>query len=120
MRNRMLGKKLSDETKKKIGDASRGKNISQETKDKISKTMTGKKRAPMKKEIKDKCIQNLIYTKNKKTVGKYDINNNLIEIYSSITEASIKNNIERMIISNICNNKIAYKSVHNYIFKFIS
>jgi len=119
MRNRMIGTKLSDETKKKIGNALRGKNISQETKDKISSTMTGKKRAPMKKEIKDKCIQNLKFTKNKKKVGKYDINNNLIEIYSSITEASIKNSIERMIISNICNNKIGYKSVHQYTFKFI-
>ena len=120
MRDRMLGIKLSDKTKKKIADASRGKIITQNTRDKISKSMTGKKRGPMSKETKEKCLKFLICSeKNKKKVGKYDINNILIESYSSITEASIKNNIQRMTLSNICNNKTAYNSVHNYIFKFI-
>jgi len=48
--------------------------------------------------------ENMIHfgKKNGKTVAKLDINENLLEIYSTIKEASIKNNITSSNISNVC------------------
>lgn len=49
-RRARIGKKLSPETKKKIGDASRGKPRSPETKRKISEAHTGKTASPEARE----------------------------------------------------------------------
>jgi hypothetical protein len=55
----------------------------------------------------------------RKGVGKYDINNNLIAEYKTITEASILNNISRSSISKVCLKKSKYKMAAGYIWKYI-
>jgi hypothetical protein len=55
----------------------------------------------------------------RKKVGKYDINNNLIAEYKTITEASILNNISRSSISKVCLEKPKYKMAAGYIWKYI-
>lgn len=55
--------------------------------------------------------------KLKKVVLKYDLNGNFIKKYSSVSEATKKNNISSISsVSCCCNGKI--KQTHGYIFKF--
>ena len=53
----------------------------------------------------------------KKRVAKYDKNNNLIQVYNSITEASRKNNINITSISYSANGK--RKTGGGYIWHFV-
>ena len=46
------------------------------------------------------------YANKSKRVNKYDLNNNFIETYYSITEASEKNNLKQSTISNVCRGRI--------------
>ena len=55
----------------------------------------------------------------RKKVGKYDINNNLIAEYMTITEASILNNISHSSISKVCLKKPKYHTAGGYIWKYI-
>lgn len=72
-----LGKKHSDETKRKMSASQIGKHSapkSEETKRRISKTLTGRKFGPRKLE-------------HKLPIEQYDINGNLVETYSNLHEA---------------------------------
>ena len=51
-----------------------------------------------------------------KSVNRYDLNNNLIDSYNSISEASRALNINRNLIGEACNNKI--KQAGGYIWRF--
>ena len=63
-------------------------------------------------------IGTLIATeKNKKPIIKLDKNNNIIEEYSSIKEASIKNNRTQSTISNNLNGRTKYCGGFKYVFK---
>jgi group I intron endonuclease len=55
----------------------------------------------------------------RRKVRKYDINNNLIAEYKTITEASILNNISRSSISKVCLGKPKYKTAGGYIWKYV-
>ena len=57
---------------------------------------------------------------NRKRIGKYDDNNNLLEEYESTVEAGLKNNIQRQTISKVCNGNPKYKRAGGFIWKFIS
>lgn len=55
----------------------------------------------------------------KKAVGKFDMNNNLLESFRSITDASNKTHICRFTISKVCFNKPKYKTAGGFLWKFI-
>lgn len=55
----------------------------------------------------------------KKAVGKFDMNGNLLELFTSITDAHIKTNICRFTISKVCLNNPKYKTAGGFIWKFI-
>jgi group I intron endonuclease len=76
-----LGKKHSEMTKIKIKKAHLGKIISNETKKKYSNRMTGN-------TIRAKCVL------------QFDLNNNFIKEFKSITEASKELNISKLTIIN--------------------
>lgn len=56
--------------------------------------------------------------KKRKKVGQYDKDNNLLNIYESIMEASKKTNIDRSHISACCKGKKKYKSAGGYIWRY--
>lgn len=57
--------------------------------------------------------------KKRKKVEQYDKNNNLLNIYRSIMEASKKTNIDRAHISACCKGKKKYKSAGGYIWRYV-
>lgn len=56
--------------------------------------------------------------KKRKKVEQYDKDNNLLNIYESIMEASKKTNIDRSHISACCKGKKKYKSAGGYIWRY--
>ncbi len=126
-----FGKKLSIETCKKISENLKGdKNpnyrvqMSQEQKDKIKNTMLGfaeEKRKYINKKISESLKNNINNKNNKlsKKIGQYDLNNNLIKIYKSISQASKELNVDRMSISRCCDDKyVNYKTCKGFIWKY--
>lgn len=92
-------KNMSEETKLKISNSSKGRIISEETRKKISEKIKGKKHSEetIKKMIISKknfkfSNENIIKMAkiNKKPIIQMDLNQNVIEEFDSITEASIK------------------------------
>lgn len=82
--------------------------------------MTGKKRGPMSEETKKKCILYLKrFLEKRKKVGKYNKNNELLEEFNSISEASEKTKISRTSISKTCLANKRYKSAGGFIWKYI-
>jgi group I intron endonuclease len=129
------GKKLSLEKRQQISERLKGeknpnfgKKISQEIKLKISKTMLNFdiiKRKEINKKISDSLKQYNNKTNNsnnikRKKIGQYNLNDNLIAIFNSISEASQKIGIDRMTISKCCNDKyVNYKTAKGFIWKYI-
>lgn len=93
-----------------------GKKMSDEQKKKISYTMTNTLYELSEKQLK---ALNTGHLENKKKVGKYDNNNNLLEEFKCITEASNITKISRQGISKVCNNIKAYNTAGGFIWKFI-
>jgi group I intron endonuclease len=131
LKGRLLGKR-TQETYKKISDALKGeknpnfgKKMSDEQKKKISE---GRKKAIAKgdiiykdlSEISDKQKEALRRgtESNKRKVGKYDLNNNLLNTYNSISEASVKENINRSNISAVCRGADKYKTAGGFVWKY--
>ena len=56
--------------------------------------------------------------KKRKKVEQYDKDNNLLNIYESIMEASKKTNIDRSNISACCKGKKKHKSAGGYIWRY--
>lgn len=75
-----LGKKHSEESRKKMSEKNKGKIMSQEAKDKLREINTGK---ILSKETKQKISKSL-----EKIVEQYDSNGNLINVWSSSLIAS--------------------------------
>lgn len=125
----MTGRKMSDETKKKIGDAHRGRIISQETRDKISKTlseldlMTGNQYAKGNKSWvgrKHKKESLVLMRDNHpfvKKVDMYDLNNNYIQSFNSLREAENITKILRKHISRCCRGLALTAGKHIWKFK---
>ena len=127
---KLKGRKLSKEHCEKIkqrmsGDKNHnyGKHMTEQTKELLSQKaiQRGNMNLILTVEQKERRNKGLIFgvEKNKKKVGKYDKNNNLLEEFSSITEASKNSKIRHATISNICNNIKYYKTAGGYIWKFI-
>lgn len=57
--------------------------------------------------------------KKRKKVKQYDKNNNLLNTYASIMEASKETNIDRAHISTCCKGKKCYKSAGGYIWRYV-
>ena len=95
-----------------------GKKMSEEQKKKISYTMTNRS---INYELSEKQLKALKagHLEHKKKVGKYDNNNNLLEEYKCITDASNITKISRQGISKVCNNIKAYNTAGGFIWKFI-
>lgn len=77
---------------------------SESTRLKISKSLMGHK------------VSNDIITKLSKSVLQYDLNNNFIAEYKSMTDAQKITGIDRTSIQNVCKGK--YKSSSNFIWKY--
>ena len=58
-------------------------------------------------------------TCNKKSVGKYDADGNLIETFASITDASTKTGICHGTISKVCLKKGYYKTAGGFVWKYV-
>jgi group I intron endonuclease len=56
---------------------------------------------------------------NKKGVGKYDLQNNLLQIYESISAASRDINISHSTISKVCLGRPSYKTAGGFVWKFV-
>ncbi len=101
------GKKLTEEHKEKLSKAHKGKKISEETKKKLAETSRGNKNTlgrhhteEAKQKISDKLRE------RKYTYGTKIICLNTLEVFNSITLASIKyNNINISNITNCCKGK---------------
>ena len=111
-KNPNYGKKMSDEQKKKISNTIIANH-------KMSNTLIANHK--MSDETKKKCIKYLKLGSeaNRKKVGKYDNNNNLLEEFDCVSEASNITKISRQGISKVCNNIKPYKTAGGFIWKFI-
>ena len=126
--NTLKGNILSQETKNKISKSTKGHIVRIETRMKISKKLkeqtdenVKKRRIDLSEESKLKINYGLLIGVeiNKKKVGQYDRNNNLLKEFNSISEAGIINNICIRSISKVCNNKKYSKTAGGFVWKFI-
>ena len=131
--NHNYGKPLSDETKDKLSKILIGRIISDESKQKISETMKGIKKSDKmrkklseskqgnklseetKQKIKNSRLKGINNPKSKK-VEQYDIDNNFITIFNSISEAAKECNTFHSSISACCHGK--KKTSGGFIWKF--
>ena len=127
---KLKGRKLSKEQCEKMRyrmtgskNHNYGKHLSDKTKELLSQKAIkrGNMNLILTDEQKERRNKGLIFgvEKNKKKVGKYDKNNNLLEEFLSITDASKKSRIRHATISNICNNKKGYKTAGGFVWKFM-
>ena len=125
-----MGRKISDETKKKMSDVQKGrectwlkgKKLSKETKRKMSLAQMGNKKGIGNKnrsgklhseETKDKMRESCKGI-NSKPVDRYDLNDNYIDSWKSITEFELSiNKLNNTHISDVClgkrNSSCGYK-----------
>ena len=112
----------NDYTKSKIKNALTGRKRSDEEKQAISKAMIGKKRGKYtntewhKKRYENPEERKKCGIKLRKKVGQYDLENNLIQEFESLREASRQLNIDCGSISKCCRGK--NKSAGGYIWKY--
>jgi group I intron endonuclease len=105
---------LSIDDKKIISDRHKGQKNSNYGK-KMSKEEKEKLSILMKEKWKNNLISNTHVIRKK--ISCYSLDNDFIETYSSMTEASLKLNITLQEISMVCNNK--RKTAKSFIFKFV-
>ena len=114
----------NDSTKSKIKNALVGRKRSDEEKEAISKAMIGKKRGKYtnteghKKRYENPEERKKCSIKLRKKVGQYDLENNLIQEFESLREASRQLNIDCGSISKCCKNK--QKQSNGFTFKYIT
>jgi group I intron endonuclease len=119
------GRKLSDETKKRIGDGHRGeksvnygKHLPEEQRNNIKKALTEfykKNKSHMIGKIPSRETVNKRIAKNNKAVLQYDLTGNFIREYGSIKETS-KYGYAKLIVSLCCRGKQA--QYRGFIWKF--
>lgn len=114
------GKELSSEHRQKIGEKSKSywKNMTDEQYTKICEE---RKQRFTPDTINENCLVGLEKgrAKLRRKVGKYTLNNEFIEEYSSILEAATKNNLHCCGISSVCKQKKGYSQSGGFIWKFI-
>ena len=99
VKEKLKGKHLSEETRKKLSESHKGKRMSEETRKRMSESHKGK---PSNKS---------------KKVSKYDLTGNYIQTYNSITDA-VKENPKCTSISGVCKGK--FKQSGGFIWKYAS
>lgn len=120
--NPQYGKPKSDETKEKLSKALTGRVISEETKEKISNTMKGVKKSDemkaklseskkgvklsdeTKEKIKNTRLKGKDNPKSKK-VGQYSLDDELIKVFDSMSDAARECNTYHSSISACCSGK---------------
>lgn len=113
----------NDSTKSKIKNALIGRKRSEEEKQAISKAMKGVKRGKYstsnghKERYKDPEERKKHSIKLRKKVGQYNLENNLIQEFESLREASRQLNIDCGSISKCCRG-IKYESINGFVFKY--
>ena len=112
-----MGKIKSDETKKKMSEANMGKIHSDESKQKMSEAKMGKPSNNLGKTHSDETKKKLSDLNPKKPVEQWD-GDFLIKVYPSMKEAERQTQISRGNISKVCNGKI--KTAGGYTWKFYS
>lgn len=113
-----LGLKMSEETKDKIRQKALGRKWSEDRKNNHSEILKSKNIDYSK--AKENCrLHNL---KTSKKVGEFDLNNNLIKIYNSISEVWKSLNITRGTIDYYLklDNKGKCRTLNNKIYKIIN
>lgn len=118
------GIKLSDKTKEKLRESKKKywEIMSKEEYERICKEKKEKalKRVPSQRSLEALAKgREINKTHNKKSIGKYDTNNILLETFNSIAEASIKTGICRSTISKVCRNDPAYKTGGGFVWKYV-
>lgn len=120
------GKYLTEEHKEKLRIAHTGKTLSEEQKRKMGKKKNehwsfGKQRpAETKRKISEKLKGRNVYDHSclKKKVLQFDLNNNLLNIYNSLFDASltINNKYSKSNISACCRGKV--KTAYGFIWRY--
>ena len=72
-----------------------------------------------KKHTQESKIKQLINSFHRKSVGQYDLENNLIKEFHSIREAANETNSDRRHISKCCNKQEIHHTHNGFIWKFI-
>jgi group I intron endonuclease len=122
---------ITDEIRKKLSESGKGeknsnygKKISEEGRkilsDGMKKIWEERKKNGIPFKTNNSNNKNLFIGANKKTVGKYDDNDNLLEHYESTVQAGLKNNIHHSVISKVCRGTKYYKKAGGFVWKFIS
>lgn len=101
---------MSDETKLQISNSKIGTIMSDKTKQKISNFNKGKVVSEETKKLKSET------SPNKKIIQQFDLDNNLLNEFDSITNASKILNIPRQTINNTLNGYS--KTSKGFIFKY--
>ena len=104
-RQKMLGNKLSEKTKKLISKAHKGKIVSELTKQKLREINLGKPCPQHVKEI------------TSKKVNQFTLSGDFIKTFNSLTEASIEINCRKSSLSNAINTK-KVKSFKGFLWEF--
>lgn len=104
-----LGRKVSEETRRKISDAQIGKIVSEETKKKQSEIAKKRKHKSCSNETKKKISEK----HNKKKIICLETN----EVFDSIQECRRKTGIEATSICAVCKGK--HKTAKGYSFKYL-
>jgi group I intron endonuclease len=110
-----LGHKLTQEAKNKISEANRGKIVSDETREKLSSSKTGKSLPPFTDEHIEKLREANQGSKNPCAKSLICLETNII--YGCIQEASRETGIHYKKISRCCNGDI--KQADGFTFKFL-
>ena len=101
--------------KDNLSKAHKGKIFTNETRLKMSNSHLNKP-SPFKGKNHTTQTCEIIKNSLSKSVIQYDVNGNLLNIFSSIKEASLKTNTNKTSISGACLGK--YKKVGGYIWKY--
>lgn len=116
-KNPRYGVHLSDETKEKLRQINLGKKYSQEVRDK-HKRPAWNKGISMKESAKQHLREvNTGKIVKRRTVGQFDLQNNLIATYISCTDVERKTGFKRVQITKCCLNY--RKSAYGYMWKYL-
>lgn len=116
-KNPRYGVHLSDETKEKLRQANLGKTYSQEIKDK-HRHQAWNKGVPMTEKAKQHLKEiNMGRVVKRRTVGQFDLQDNLIATFISCTDAERHTGFKRPQITKCCLNYC--KSAYGYKWKYL-
>ncbi len=118
------GKPISDEQKEKLSESGKKywKTMSKEEYERICKERKERFKgiAPSQKAIDALAKgREMNETCHRKPVGKYDLNDNLIEKYASITDANKKTNICYSTIARVCAKSGRNKTAGGFMWKYV-